>query len=288
MKTPAIISLAGLLTALLGLIAYCVARDDEPVYQGRKLSAWVQRAVLEGDGNAELVLVRAIRTGDAFARMRVENELIHRVMTGLGTRNSPLWRPYTVVRTNLPAYIAGRIPEWREPKQVRASAARWISHRTMWSVEQVAPWNERASKTLCERAAPVLYKLVRIDPDKNVRHIALVALGDVGILSKDTLVLMFQVLTYPDYQDRTVAARWFRRTRCEAERVVPFLLKGLEDPAMKSEYAQALGAYGERARFVVEPLLSLAKTNDRAISSAALWALSGIDLPAAGKAGFWR
>jgi hypothetical protein len=96
---------------------------------------------------------------------------------------------------------------------------------------------------------------------------------------------MFDALGHPNLRDRETANRWFARNTVAADQVVPLLLRGLEDEAMRSSYADALRAYGPKASFVVEPLIMLARTNNPATSSVAKWALEGIDLEAFKKAG---
>src|SRR5436190_11108594 len=140
MRKPITILLAGLLiVAVLALMAYHPA-DHEPLYHGRKLSAWVQSAVVEGDEHAELVLARTSISGDAIAKVRIEQELIHCVTKALRSKNSLFWKPYTFARTNSPFFIARKIPEWREARKMRAAAALWVSRRTTPPAEQLEPW----------------------------------------------------------------------------------------------------------------------------------------------------
>jgi hypothetical protein len=56
----------------------------------------------------------------------------------------------------------------------------------------------------------------------------------------------------------------------------------LKENSVKNECANALRAYGPRARFAVEQLKTLAKTNNRPTASSAAWALQAI-YPEAGK-----
>jgi hypothetical protein len=135
-------------------------------------------------------------------------------------------------------------------------------------------------------AMPTLCGIAKDDPDPHLRHAAIWAIASIGAPSDEALAIMFRLLIdCPDWQTREVAARWIGRATPDPVRMIPILLKGIEDPAIKSTCARALGAYGARARFVVEPLLALARTNDKAISSAASIALIGIDPEAAARVG---
>ena len=141
------------------------------------------------------------------------------------------------------------------------------------------------SRPAFAREPPVLCNLAKNDPQPQVRQAAMRALANIAVFSEEALQIMLVELNHTDWQHREAAAKWFGRTTPDESRVVPLLVRGLEDPAAKSEFAKALGPYGPRARFVVEPLLTLARTNDRAIASVAVWALEGIDPEAAKKAG---
>jgi len=67
---------------------------------------------------------------------------------------------------------------------------------------------------------------------------------------------MMGALSHAEPEDRLAAIRWFARNRRVPEQIVAILLRGLEDNAMRSDYAEALRAYGLQGRFVVQPLLA--------------------------------
>jgi HEAT repeat protein len=171
------------------------------------------------------------------------------------------------------------MPQWREPSRTRRAAAWWLLSRAL-------PWQpEPAAPGLNELAAPILCNSAKSDPNPEVRQVATWALGAIGFYSQEALQIMLGALNHSDPADRKAACRWFGRNKLAAEKVVPILLRGLQDNVMRSDYAEALRAYGPQAKFLVEPLVALAKTNDSAIASVASWALSGVDPIAARKAG---
>jgi hypothetical protein len=265
--------------AVLAGITREILRAPGGVYQGKNIRAWVRSAVLDSDPKAKATLEETISYADAADRARIQRECILCVTKALHRRNSPFWKPYDLVKTKCPSPLGKWLPQWREPKATRRAAALWLcSRRPPWNLESAVPG-------LQELASPFLCKLAKNDSDQAVRQAAIWVLSHVGAWSEESFDVMTSAVGHTSPDDRRAAARWFARHTPAPERIVPVLLQGLEDNAMRSDYAEALRAYGPRARFVVEPLVALAKTNDRATSSVASWALVGIDPEAAAKAG---
>lgn len=152
---------------------------------------------------------------------------------------------------------------------MRLATADWFGNYTShWRT--VLPGLEEAT-------VPVLYELATRYPDVRVRQAAAWALGSIGAYSDDIFVLMSRLLEHGELAERRAAIAWFRKNNLVPEKVVPVLVKGLEDDSMRSIYAKALIAYGPKAHFALESLVQLAKTNDRATASVASWALYAID-----------
>ncbi len=269
--------------------AWQLLRPREPLYQGKTLAGWAEQAVLEGHHDV-------ITTDPALDACAINL---------LRTRDNRLWKPYTILRTNAPAALANRIPEWRNPAEVRLCVVRWIQHRAL-----------HGAKPRLEIFVPPLSEALRHDPDPEVRRSAVSALGSIGVFSPAVLeallhdadpgtrelalralsgmaafcgeaipVMVGALTSSTNMPTRLAAAVWLGRTKPEPDKIVPLLLRGLEDPGWKSEYALALRGYGPEARFAVGPLLALARTNDRAVASVALWALEAVDPEAATKVG---
>lgn len=267
--------------AVFGLIAWQLLGKHEPVYQGKNLRAWVQLAVLDHDQQADSELKFAFRAADPSGKAEIEKEFVRCAIKALNTRDNLFWKPYTLLRTTAPAFVSKQMPQWREPRKTRRAAVEWLRYRA--SPGYLGP----AAPDLNDLAMPILIlcKLAKNDTDQAVRQAAIRALGDIGGFSEEVFPIMVSALGHADPADRRAATRWFGKNTLAPERIVPVLLRGLEDNSMRSDYADALRAYGPRARFVVEPLTALAKTNDRATASVASWALVGIDPEAAAKAG---
>jgi hypothetical protein len=207
-------------------------------------------------------------------------------LNALKTRDNPFWKPYAFLQTNAPAFLRKRLPLWREPRKVRLAAALWLANddpdltvraAVVNTLTNIGAFSGGSFSRLCRDA--------RNDPNPAVRQPALWTLGRLPLFSEDSLRIMLSALNYPGPADRRAALRWFGRNKAAPEQVVPLLLHGLEDDAMRSDYATVLRAYGPRARFAVEPLLALAQTNNPATASVAIWALAAVDYDAAQQAG---
>jgi hypothetical protein len=277
-KRWSIVALAGLLVVALGTVVWRTLREPEPVYLGKPVRVWLRLAVLRQDFQADACLHEALRTADPVSKAQIERELVRFVMKSLNTKDHPLWKPYNAVRTTLPRAIATVMPTWQEPAVVRY-------HTTMWLyVQSFSSGAIPPSPSLFQRAMPVLCELARSDPHKEIRHSATLTLGGAGIFSPEASQILLRALNSTDTLEVLEAARWFARNPVDPERVVPLLVKGFQDPDTRSDCATALRAYGPRAKFVVERLVTLAKNNDRRVSSDATWVLEAIDPEAAKKA----
>ena len=274
-------------TALLVLLAVVVLawielggrHKPEALYQGKSLRTLVEHAVLDFDQSANSELDLAIGTAKGPAKAQIQSALADCTLRSLKIRNCVFWRPYNYLKGKAPISISRLMGDWREPRLVRKAAASWLSSRA-------EPWNPRpAIPGLNEAAGPILYDLARHDPDSDVRRAEFRALGTIGVYSDEIFQLMLSSLGQPEPAVREAAVKWFRKNTLAPEKVVPVLVRGLEDNSMRSEYARTLIAYGPKANFEVQPLIVLAKTNDRATASVASWALYAIDTKAATNAG---
>lgn len=259
-------------------IVWRLFRRTEPSPQEARLAEMVRRAVLDNDLSAAQAVRGSFEQAKPEERIRIRQECYRRVMQGLNSRDNVLWRPYNRVQTNTPSFLRRILKPWQEPRNARRSAASWLCLSGAWHLEVLSPPRD-------QQVSVLLMNLAKNDPDPSVRRTVFSALGDVGCFSQEALQMMLDALGHANPHDRQAATRWFARHTVVAEKVVPALLRGLEDDAMRSDYASALRAYGPKAEFVVEPLLLLARTNNPSTSSVAKWALAGIDPEAFKRAG---
>ncbi len=235
------------------------------VYGDEYVSQCIRSAVLDGNSKADSSLAAAMELLEPGWKNPREQEFRKFVMGALNTKDNCCWKPYITIRTNMPAYIAKWLPEWREPKKVRLAAASWLCDRAVSDFKQIAKPSE------------VISEVQRKDPDGTVRRMMIIALFTYGIVSETDSPVMLKDLSNPNPAIRIPALRWFTRAKTCPEAVVPILVHGLQDESNRSDYAQALMAYGPQASFAIPWLISLTKSNDRSTAGTAAWALESID-----------
>jgi hypothetical protein len=275
----------GVLVVGLILSAFVVRQlEEDPVYGDKSMRLLVQAAVLDDDAQANTALLQTLRSAPPDEKAQIKAECTRCTIKGLKARDNVLWRPYNAVRAKVSPGFRRFVPAWREPSKTRRAAAWWVCFRAMaWNLAPAPA--EPEPPGFHETVAPVLCNLARRDRDPNVRHAATWGLGSTGIFSPEAFSIMASALGHADPADRRAGLRWFRSNPVNAERIVPLLVHGLEDDAARTDFAETLRAYGPKAGFVVESLLTLAKTNDRPTASVASWALGAIDPAAAKRAG---
>jgi HEAT repeats len=287
-------------------IAFFVLWPREPVYEGKRLSYWVDKWAREGHGHAESVLLRVggtnrnVWTGADLKKRRM-------MIRALQTKDCIFWKPYTRLKFQSPKFISKSLPDWAEPAQTRLTAVNFFTRGDFsgdsfpreaipilykLAVKDPIPGIRVAAIAAIgylgrwsEGAMPLLLNLAESHPDSKTRSAAIREIGRNGYSSARIAPLMLKALTSDELSDRESAAKWFGKTTLMPEKAIPELVRRLEDPGMKSDAASALVQYSSRAQFTVPKLIELAKGNDRDISSVATWALLEIDRDAAAKAG---
>jgi hypothetical protein len=134
------------------------------VYGDDYLRKCIRSAVLEGDSNAGSSLAAAMELLVPGGKNPREKEFRKFVMGALKTKDNCCWKPYIRIRTNMPAYIAKWLPEWREPKKVRLAAAFWLFERALTESKQIAT------------PGAVISEIQRNDPNGTVRRMVIMAL----------------------------------------------------------------------------------------------------------------
>ncbi len=300
------IAVATLVFITAAITVVSIIRSREPRFEGRTHNYWIGKWVREGHSHAESVLLQIGATNRSIW-VQAMDEKRRFVIDGLKTKDSFWWRPYTGLKKRTPALVSKWLPDWPEPAESRLAAVNLLASANL---ARDSFWTE-AVPTLCnlakkdasplirlaaiaaignlrllsEQAMPVLCDLAEKDPNPEMRSAAIQGISRLGDPSAAAVPRMLKALTSDRSQDRESAAKWFGKTTLVPERVVPELVRLLEDPGMKSDAARALAQYGSRAQFAVPHLVELSKTNDPAISSVAKWALFGIDREAAAEAG---
>src|SRR6266571_9164639 len=68
--------------------------------------------------------VRSIRD---FAEIGVDEKIASCLTRLLTKPDSRFWAPYMILKTNSPSALSKRLPQWREPRECRLAAIRWLS-----------------------------------------------------------------------------------------------------------------------------------------------------------------
>ncbi len=279
MRKCGLIALLALLVVAFGLKLRQSPREPELFSHDRRLSEMLRKALARQDYEVYVLLLRALDDADDASKARIEEQLVRRLMKSLHTTDNLLWQPYSFVRTSLPPYIARVLPAWKDPTMVRRNALWWLSLRGPVGGVDSVPLGLR------QRVTPALCYLVRKDPRNDIRQSARLALCAVGTSSPEVLQIMLHAVNSTDPDLIAVGAKYFQGHPINAEQVVPPLISGLEEPLTRIDCALTLRAYGPQAKFAVGRLVTLARGNDPYAAAKAIWALEGIDLEAAKRAG---
>jgi hypothetical protein len=257
------IALAFLLVVLAGVIGWQVLRLREPVYQGRRLSVWLEMAT------------RQRMSGNPYDR---EVEAIRHIGTNA-----------------LPVLIAMLRAHDMRLKQVIMTWAQKqkLVHFNFRSADQRredAFTGYVALGSLASVQIPNLMDCLTNDPSPNVRMAAASALGQIGPDARVAAPALFRAAKDTNETVRIHAYWVLGQILPGAQLAVPVLVAGLADPyqAARDQAALVLGKYGPEARAAVPALLRTLTTNRYAFLTTNRYAgsaLKKIDPEAAAKAG---
>ena len=305
MRKRVYIALAVLLVALAGVSAWQGLSLREPVYQGKRLSSWLQGYRLYGVAGVETWQVRteqqmadeAVRKAGTNAlptllrMLRAKDSALKAKLMGLAQRQHFIHVNYTPAdELNYQAYSAFGV--------LRAKAQSAVPAVITIYEQNISP----ASQFYASRA------LVAIGPDATrtaipsflrgaansnllVRKFAVRALAQVHDEPSLVVPALAKSLTDADVAVRASAAwglgDFGREVRQAVPLAVPVLTKALGDPdgSFRGSAASSLKAFGPEAKGAVPALLELLKDKDEYARGTAIEALKQIDPEAAAKAG---
>jgi HEAT repeat protein len=249
------IALAVLLVILAGVIAWQAMRLREPVYQGKRLSVWLE----------------------ILYRERMANHYDDR-------DEQPIRR----IGTNaLPMLIERLHAQDTRLKQVMMTWAgkQKLVHFNFKSADQrrqEAVFGYEALGPLASAQVPSLSDTLANDPFLSVRQAAASALGGIGPEARLTTPALFRATKDKDFGVRNNAFWALSRILPDPQLTIPVLIAGLDDPfrVARENAAIALGRYGQQAKAAV-----LAPLRTLATNGVAGFALKQIDPEAAARAG---
>ena len=252
---------AFVVAALSGVVCY-VARQREPVYHGKSVSAWLrqfqqvksdpERVVprLEISQSEELTAIRLMGTNALPTLLRLVQD-----------RDSSLRRKVLDLLVKL------RVVEWR-PESATV-------HHTM------ALDGFTALGPIAKPAVPALITSLN-DSDAEVRRWAASCLGVVGPAAEAAVPALVQHLADPAVSE---ASEWaLGGIHKRPDLAVPALVERLRGPGRKSSTLFALARFGPDAKTAVPAILPLLNASDEGTPMARS-ALKRIDPEAAARAG---
>jgi HEAT repeat protein len=268
------IALAVALVTLAGVIAWqgLRLREREPLYQGKRLSVWLEIAYKakwsrthwpdnERPEQARTQAMHAIRHIGTNA-LPVLSERLHAQDTAL----KQVMMTWAQKQNLVPFHFKS------------ADQRRWA---VVGGYEALGP--------LARAQVPSLMDTLTNDPSPSVRQAAANALGYVGPEARVAAPALFRATKDTDSRVRTLAFEALGRILPDPQRTIPVLVAGLDDLCLNVEEAAAigLGEYGPEARAAVPALVAMLATNNAAELDYAVLrtALKKIDPAAAAKAG---
>ena len=272
----AIVSIAAVIARLMGHRP----NTPDPIYHGQPLTVWVDRSLGAAPSDFRETLNLLMYHGSSADNEAQTlwnlhgDQIISCWINALKTKDNVLWKPYTVLRQNLPRVLTRSLPEWKEPQKVREAALWWLG--------EMHP----------EAAVPGLCEVAVRDSNRMNRRRAVSALRNIGIYSPQVYqVMVTALISDPNPANRVDAAYWFKDTTAAPEIAIPVFLGYLQDTNAELRRAScfALGAYGAQAKTGLEPLRKLAGATDgypdMYVSWGANWAIKAIqaDIASNGK-----
>jgi hypothetical protein len=252
--------LAVLLVVLAGVIVWQVLRLREPVYQGKRLSFWLE-SLCKALGNQDEVdrAEQAIR--------HIGTNALPVLIEGLHARDTPLKQ--TMV-------------EWVQKQKLVH-----FSFKSAYQRRCKAILGYEALGPLASAQVPSLMDTLTNDPSPDVRQDAASALAAIGPEARLAASALFHAAKDTNNAVRNRAFIALARIRPDPHLTVPVLVAGLDDPnrTVRCNAAIALGRNGPEARQAVPALIRMLSDPDQHVRDLATNALKKIDPEAAAKAG---
>lgn len=262
------IALAVLLLAVVGAIVWWVLSLREPVYQGKRLTFWLDQYHTnhwsagrggELDKEAETA-IRQIGTNAIPIYLRI-----------ITTQESPL-------KLKLLALLPKRLLVNPQP-------------RRLYDYRFLGAYGLIALGSGAKPAIPALIALLT-DNDGDIRYAAVFTLRSLGPVAGDALPSLIKCLHDPNFSVQSDAILGLGEVHDDAQRVIPILVDLLDKPQnpqhseiIHSDALWALRQFGLEAKPAVPSILKLLNDEREAIRSEATNALKAIDPEAAAGAG---
>jgi len=260
------IALAVLLVAIVGMVVWQVLREREPVYQGKRLTVWLDQ----------------YHTQNWAGHNRDSGRQAEDAIRHFGTNAIPIYLKLMSTRDSpLKHELMSRAPWWllsmlhmREGEYYR-----WLG-----------AWGISCLGEDAKPAIPALIALLNVN-DPSVQYQALVTLCSLGPAASDAVPSLIKCLHSPDVEVQRWALRALGKIHAEPERVIPILVEVLAKPQnpqyvvmLRTEALRAVRQFGAQAKPAVPRLVELLN-GDARIRSDTTNALMAIDREVAAQVG---
>ena len=257
---------AGLLVVLIGAGILAFLHDNEPRYEGKRLSTWMKGFWP--------------RAGLGFVMpLSEEPEYVKAVeaLRSVGTNATP----------TLLKMLRASDPPWKVKLMGLANRQKFIPIR----FESAAEQNVLASMAFREfegasNAVPDLIQIYHENHSEFSQHSVVSVLGSIGPAAELAVPSLIPAAVHGNGSIRGNAIAALGGIHARPDLVIPVLTNALLDPDLmiRSAAASGLGQFGGQARSAIPALVELLKYNDENGSRAAAGALEQIDPEAAAEA----
>ncbi len=256
---------AVVVTVIVGVAWMILQPPPDPVYDGKRLSVWVQGFDLSNYGPPKQL---AWREAEEAVR-RIGTNAIPRLLSMLQAKDSNLRLKFIRLAQRQQFIRVVYVPAYR--KNIQASYA------------------FGAVGSSASNAIPELIRIYRLNNSSvDSQELIVATLGGIGPAAKNAIPLLIEVAFTNTNTSVSANSLWaLGEIHSEPEIVVPALMKFLHDP--RSEFrrvtAFALAKFGTEASPAIPSMLELLKDQDLAVRFSVTNALEAIDPEAAAKAG---
>lgn len=119
--------------------------------------------------------------------------------------------------------------------------------------------------------------VIRLTPAEGRRAQSALDLGNFGPAARPAIPQLLRAAKGPDPAVRPAALLALGQIHCEAETIIPVLIKFLDNDELNASAAEALGNFGELAKPAIPKLVPMLKARDKDAVKAATEAIKKID-----------
>ncbi|MDB6063830.1 MAG: repeat-containing protein [Pedosphaera sp.] len=264
MRKRSRIALALLLLAVIGGVAWLTLRPNEPMYKGKRLSAWLEAYALATTESIQDL--PSPREADEAVR-HIGTNAIPLLLRRLRANDSR-------VTLRLVA-LAGKQHFFK------------VKFRPAWLIRPEGVRGFQALGADGKDAVPELIRMYEQDRFAESRDQVASILGGIGPAAEQAVPALARSLGDTKLHTRVSTLLALRRIHAQPEIAVPAFVKCLsdQDADVRGAAAYAIATFGSDARQAVPDLLLLLADSDVSVRTSANFALNIIEPEAAAKAG---